>query len=222
MWVFLRPSSDSTEAADSLKAVKSDLVSESSQMLQEEIEELRKSVQGKDTMIRTLQEDQQRRIASGAAMVEGEGKPQEHSDSSSHMEQQKEKQAVLQNFLQAQELQIHAKSEELFSSQEKLSGQLSENELLRQAVTSLKERIADFEVDVCRLKEENAKIMERSREREMENQALQETNRLLSVMQGVEASQHAAMKEKALLLKQLLQEKEQGETGELNRLIDAV
>ena len=102
--IFLRPSSDTAEAADSLEAVKSDRVSESSQVLREEVEELRKSGQGKDKKIETLQEDQQRRIASGAALGEGEGKPQEHSDSDSHMEQQKEKQAVLQDFPQAQDL----------------------------------------------------------------------------------------------------------------------
>ena len=158
--IFLRPSSDSAEAADSLKAMKSDRVSESSQVLREEVEELRKSGQGKDKKIQTLQEDQQRRVASGAATGEGEGKPQEQSDSDSHMEQQKEKQAVLQDFPQAQELRIPAKSEELLSLQAKLRGQLSENELLRQAVTSLKERIADFEMDVCRLKEENGKMVE--------------------------------------------------------------
>ena len=180
--IFLWPSSDSAKAADSLKVVKSDRVSESSQVLREEVEELRKSGQGKDTMIRTLQRDQQRRIASGAATGEGEGKPQEHRDSNCHMEQQEEKQSVLQNFLQAQELRIPAKSEELLSLQEKLRGQLSENELLRQAVTSLKERIADFKMHVCWLKEENVKIVETSREKDMENQALQETNWLLSKM----------------------------------------
>ena len=216
--IFLQPSSDSAESADSLKATKSDLVSESSQVLREEVEELRKSGQGKDTMIRTLREDRQRWIASGAATGEGEGKPREHSDSDSHMEQRKEKQAILQG----QELRIQAKSEELLSLQEKLRGQLSENELLRQAVTNLKERIADFEMDVCRLKEENAKIVERSRVKEMENQALQEANRLLSVMRREEASQHAATKEKALALEQVLGEKEEAETRELNRLVDAV
>ena len=160
--------------------MKSDRVSESSQVLREEVEELRKSGQGKDKKIQTLQEDQQRQIASGAATVEGEGKPQEQSDSDSHMEQQKEKQAVLQDFPQAQELRIPAKSEELLSLQAKLRGQLSENELLRQAVTSLKERIADFEMDVCRQKEENGKMVDTCREKDMEKQALQETNRLLS------------------------------------------
>ncbi|VCW68226.1 unnamed protein product, partial [Gulo gulo] len=83
-------------------------------------------------------------------------------------EPRKEKQAILQNVLQAQELRIPAKSEELLSLQEKLRGQLSENELLRQALTSLKERMADFEMDVCRLKEENAKIVETSREKDEE------------------------------------------------------
>ena len=70
---------------------------------------------------------------------EGERKAQEHSDSD--MKQLKEKQAILQNLIQDQELRIQAKSEELLSLQENFSRQLSENALLRQAVTSLKERI---------------------------------------------------------------------------------
>ncbi|XP_032182750.1 thyroid receptor-interacting protein 11-like [Mustela erminea] len=214
--IFLQTSSDSR------KAVKSDPVSEASQVIREEVEELRKSGRGKETRIRTLQEDQQRWIASGAATGEGEGKAREHGDADSHTEQPKEKPAVLQNSLRAQELRTQAKSEELLALQEKLCGQLSENELLRQAVTNLKERMADFEMDVCRLKEENAKIVERSREQEMETRALQETNRLLSVTRREEASQHAAMREKALALEQLLREKEEGETGELNRLVAAV
>ncbi|XP_025721963.2 thyroid receptor-interacting protein 11-like, partial [Callorhinus ursinus] len=99
--IFLQPSTDSSESADSLEAMKSDRVSEASQLLQEEVEELRKSMQEKDTMIRTLQEDKQRWIDSVAATWEGEGQRQEHRDSD--IEQLKEKQVVLHNFIQDQE-----------------------------------------------------------------------------------------------------------------------
>uniref|UniRef100_G1LER2 GRIP domain-containing protein n=1 Tax=Ailuropoda melanoleuca TaxID=9646 RepID=G1LER2_AILME len=77
-------------------------------------------------------------------------------------------------------------------------------------------------MDGFRVGQENAKLMETSREKEMENQALQETNRRLSVLWGVEESQSAAVEEKALALEQLLREKEEGETGEAKRLVDAV
>uniref|UniRef100_M3YM13 Uncharacterized protein n=1 Tax=Mustela putorius furo TaxID=9669 RepID=M3YM13_MUSPF len=65
----------------------------------------------------------------------------------------------LSHVLQEEVEELRKSGEELLSSQEKLCGQLSENELLSQAVTNLKERIADFEMDMCWLKEENAKIM---------------------------------------------------------------
>lgn len=135
---------------------------------------------------------------------------------------QEQKQKV--DHLQNRQEQMNAEHAQLLSASDEqiqnFRSQVRENELLRQAVTHLKERIADFEMDVCQLKEENAKIVERSRKKELENQALQETNRLLSVGRREEDSQHAAMKEKALALEQPLPEKE--ETGELNRLADAV
>uniref|UniRef100_A0A452TJF8 GRIP domain-containing protein n=1 Tax=Ursus maritimus TaxID=29073 RepID=A0A452TJF8_URSMA len=69
---------------------------------------------------------------------------------------------------------------------------------------------------------ENAKLVETCREKEMENQALQETNRRLSMLPREEESQSAAVEEKALALEQVLRGKEEGETGEAKRLVDAV
>ncbi|XP_064446391.1 thyroid receptor-interacting protein 11-like [Mirounga angustirostris] len=218
--IFLEPSPDCSESADSLEPVKSDRVGEASELLQVEVEELRKSMQEKDRMIRTLQEDKQRWTDSVAATWEGEGPEQEHRDSD--IEQLKEKQAVLQNFIRDQELRIQAKSEDLLSLQENFRSQVSENELLRQTVTNLKERIAELEMDVCQPREENAKVEENSREKAVGDEALQETDRLLSVMRREEASQGAAMKEKALALEQLSQEREEHETGVLNRPVSAV
>uniref|UniRef100_A0A8C0SZ24 GRIP domain-containing protein n=1 Tax=Canis lupus familiaris TaxID=9615 RepID=A0A8C0SZ24_CANLF len=77
-------------------------------------------------------------------------------------------------------------------------------------------------MDVCQLKEEKEKTADSSREKEAERQALQETNMRLSKMWQEEESHHAAIKEKALALEQLLKEREEGEAGELNQLIDAV
>lgn len=61
------------------------------------------------------------------------------------------------------------------------TNEVDENELLRQAVKNLKERVSGFENDVCQLKEDNEKLVETSQEKETENQALQETNMRLSM-----------------------------------------
>lgn len=66
-----------SESADSLKAVESDKLSESSKLLQEEIEELRKSMQEKDAVIKTLQKDNGRLSGSTAAISELERKQSE-------------------------------------------------------------------------------------------------------------------------------------------------
>ncbi|XP_038394861.1 thyroid receptor-interacting protein 11-like isoform X2 [Canis lupus familiaris] len=216
----LQPSTESSESEEPLKAFKSDSATESPPWLQEEVEELRKSVQDRETTIRTLQEDNQRLMDCAAATSELKRKAHERADSK--IQQLREKEEVLQNLIQAKELLIQAKSEELHSLMEDFTGQVSENELLRQAVRNLKERIADLEMDVCQLKEEKEKTADSSREKEAERQALQETNMRLSKMWQEEESHHAAIKEKALALEQLLKEREEGEAGELNQLIDAV
>ncbi|KAM8952117.1 thyroid receptor-interacting protein 11-like [Lycaon pictus] len=216
----LQPSTESSESEEPLKAFKSDSATESPPWLQEEVEELRKSVQDRETTIRTLQEDNQRLMDCAAATSELKRKAHERADS--EIQQLREKEEVLQNLIQAKELLIQAKSEELHSLMEDFTGQVSENELLRQAVRNLKERIADLEMDVCQLKEEKEKTADSSREKEAERQALQETNMRLSKMWQEEESHHAAIKEKALALEQLLKEREEGEARELNQLIDAV
>lgn len=94
------------------------------------------------------------------------------------------------------------------------------NEPLSQTITNLKVRILHFEMDMCKLKQENEKkIVETSREKETENQA---TNMWLSSMRKEKESDYVAMMEKALALEQLLKEKEQGKTEDLNQLSHAV
>ena len=66
------------------------------------------------------------------------------------------------------------------------------------------------------------KIVQTSREKETENQALQETNMWLFRMKKEKEFEYVAMTKKALVLEQLLKEKEQGKMWELNELLNAV
>ncbi|XP_037687973.1 thyroid receptor-interacting protein 11 isoform X2 [Choloepus didactylus] len=209
-----------SQSAESLRAVESDIPSESSKLLQQEIEELRKSLQEKDAAIRTLQENNHRLSDSIAATSELERK--EHEQTDSEIKQMKEKQDVLQKSLKEKDLLIKAKSDQFLSLNENLTNKVNENELLRQAVTNLKERTLILEMDICKLKEENEKIVEISRGKETECQALQETNTKFSMMLREREFECQALKEKALAFEQLLKEKEQGKTGELNQLLNTV
>lgn len=103
------------------------------------------------------------------------------------------------------------------------TNEVDENELLRQAVKNLKERVSGFENDVCQLKEDNEKLVETSQEKETENQALQETNMRLSMTWGDKDFQYVAMKEeKAFACEQRLKDREQGQTREFSQLFNAV
>lgn len=73
-----------------------------------------------------------------------------------------------------------------------------------------------------KLKQENEKIVEISREKKTEKQTLQEANMQLSMLRKKEKElEYVAMK-KALGVEQLLKEKEQGKMWELNQLLNAV
>lgn len=133
----------------------------------------------------------------------------EHEQTDSEIKQLKEKQDVLQKSLKEKDLLIKAKSDQLLSLNENFTNKVNENELLRQAVTNLKERILILEMDICKLKEENEKIVETTREKETEYQALQETNTKFSMMLREKEFECHSMKEKALAFEQLLKEKEQ-------------
>ena len=97
----------------------------------------------------------------------------------------------------------------VLSWNENFTNEVHENELLRQAVTNLKERILILEMDICKLKGENEKIVETSRGKETEYQALQETNAKFSMMLREKEFECHSLKEKALAFEQLLKEKEQ-------------
>lgn len=210
-------SSTASQTAESLRTIKFDVSNESSK---QEIEELRRSLQEKDATIRTLQENNHRLSDSIAASSELERK--EHEQTDSEIKLLKEKQESLQKSLKEKDLLIKAKSDQLLSLNENFTNKVNENELLRQAVTNLKERTLILEMDICKLKGENEKIVETSRGKETEYQALQETNMKFSMMLREKEFECHSLKEKAVAFEQLLKEKEQGKTGELNQLLNAV
>ncbi|XP_050007399.1 thyroid receptor-interacting protein 11 isoform X2 [Alexandromys fortis] len=203
-------SSLTTQSAEPLKTSQSAGLCESSQLLQQELDDLRQSLQEKDATIRTLQENNQR-LSESVAASSDVGR-REHKQTDLEMKQLKEKQEVLQNLLKEKDLLIKAKSDQLHSSNENFTNKVNENELLRQAVTNLKERILILEMDISKLKGENENIMETSRGKETEYQALQETNMKLSVMLREKEFECHSMREKALAFEQLLKEKEQEKT----------
>ncbi|XP_025967576.2 thyroid receptor-interacting protein 11 isoform X3 [Dromaius novaehollandiae] len=197
-----------------------EVLSDESKLLQKELEQLKKKLQEKDVTIRTLQENNQRLSDSVATASEFERKSQEETDS--EMRQIKEKHDILQKSLREKDILIKSKSDQLLSVSENLSNKENENELLKQAVTNLKERNLILEMDIRKLKEENEKIVARCREKETEFRALQETNMQFSMMLKEREFESHSMKEKALAFEKLLKEKEQGKTGELNQLLNEV
>ncbi|NXB35196.1 TRIPB protein, partial [Eulacestoma nigropectus] len=195
-------------------------LSEECKLLQNELEQLKKKLQEKDSTIRTLQENNQRLSDSVATASEIERKSQEGTES--EMRQIKEKHDVLQKSLREKDILIKSKSDQLLSVSENLSNKENENELLKQAVTNLKERNLILEMDIRKLKEENENIVARCREKETEFRALQETNMQFSMMLKEKEFESHSMKEKALAFEKLLKDKEQGKTGELNQLLNEV
>ncbi|NXV61160.1 TRIPB protein, partial [Molothrus ater] len=195
-------------------------LNEESKLLQNELEQLKKKLQEKDSTIRILQENNQRLSDSVATASEIERKSQEGTES--EMRQIKEKHDVLQKSLREKDILIKSKSDQLLSVSENLSNKENENELLKQAVTNLKERNLILEMDIRKLKEENEKIVTRCREKETEFRALQETNMQFSMMLKEKEFESHSMKEKALAFEKLLKDKEQGKTGELNQLLNEV
>ncbi|NXQ70026.1 TRIPB protein, partial [Quiscalus mexicanus] len=195
-------------------------LNEESKLLQNELEQLKKKLQEKDSTIRILQENNQRLSDSVATASEIERKSQEGTES--EMRQIKEKHDVLQKSLREKDILIKSKSDQLLSVSENLSNKENENELLKQAVTNLKERNLILEMDIRKLKEENEKIVARCREKETEFRALQETNMQFSMMLKEKEFESHSMKEKALAFEKLLKDKEQGKTGELNQLLNEV
>lgn len=92
---------------------------------------------------------------------------------------------------------------------ETLRNRENDNEVLKQAVTNLKERALIFELDVKKLKEENEAVTVKSREKETEFRALQETNMQVSLMLREREFECSSITEKAAAMEKLLKDKEQ-------------
>ncbi|XP_060612597.2 thyroid receptor-interacting protein 11 [Anolis sagrei] len=201
------------------RAVSQVLPSET-KLLCEELERMAKTLEEKDATIQTLQENNQRLSDSVAASSEMGRKCQVESDL--EMKQLRERCDVLQKSLREKDLLIKSKSDQLASLNENLSNKESENELLKQGVTNLKERTFVLEMDLCKLKEENDRIVMRCQEKETEFRALQETNMQFSMMLREKEFESQSMKEKALTFEKMLKEREQqkGNAGELNQLLN--
>ncbi|XP_005986650.1 thyroid receptor-interacting protein 11 isoform X2 [Latimeria chalumnae] len=187
--------------------------------LRQELEHLKDNLEEKDATIRTLQENNQRLSDTVATKSDLGRKGQE--EAASEIKQLKERVGVLQKSCQEKDLLIKSKGDQLTSISESLRSKENENEVLKQAVTNLKERTLILEMDITKLKEENDKIIAKSREKETEFRALQETNMQFSMMLREKEFESSSMREKASALEKLLKEKE-GNTGELNQLLNEV
>ncbi|XP_043929562.1 thyroid receptor-interacting protein 11 [Protopterus annectens] len=188
--------------------------------LQKELETLKRVLQSKESTIRTLQENNSRLSDTVAANAESSRKNNE--EGTSEITQTREKCDALQISLREKDLLIKSKNDQFISVNHDLKNKIQENEVLKQAVTNLKERNVVLEMEISKLKEENDKIAGHSREKESEFRALQETNMQFSMMLREKEFESSSMKEKASALEQLLKDKEQGKTGELNQLLNEV
>lgn len=186
----------------------------------QECEQLRIQIQERDTTIRTLQENNQRLSDSMAKTSEHGRRTQE--ESTSELKQMKDKNELLQKAQKEKDILIKTKGDKLNSISENLKNKENENELLKQAVTNLKERALILEMEIGKLKEENEKVVAKEKEKETEFRALHETNMQFSMLLREKEFESSSMREKASALENLLKEKEQGKAGELNHLLNEV
>lgn len=198
-------SSTARQPLDVASSSASQRLTAESKPLNEELEHMKKALQEKDATIRTLQENNQR--LSDSMATSSERKAQEASEL--EIRHLKEKCDVLQKSLREKDLLIKSKSDQLLFLSENLGNKENENEVLKQAVMNLKERTLALEMDLCKLKEENDKIVARCREKETEFRALQETNMQFSMMLKEKEFESHSMTEKALTFEKLLKDREQ-------------
>ncbi|KAA0718112.1 Thyroid receptor-interacting protein 11 [Triplophysa tibetana] len=174
-----------------------------SESLNQELQSLQRTLAEKESMIRTLQENNHR-LANSASLSKSEQRS--HVD---ELKQVREKLESLQRSLREKDLLIKTKGDQLSQVSETLRNRENDNEVLKQAVTNLKERALILELDVKKLKEENETIAARVREKETEFRALQETNMQVSLLLREREFQFSAVNEKATAMEKMLKDKEQ-------------
>uniref|UniRef100_A0A9J7X7D1 Thyroid hormone receptor interactor 11 n=1 Tax=Cyprinus carpio carpio TaxID=630221 RepID=A0A9J7X7D1_CYPCA len=184
--------------------------------LNQELQSMQRILAEKESMIRTLQENNHR-LSNSASLSENEQRS--HAE---ELKQAREKQESLQRSLREKDLLIKTKGDQLCQVSESLRNRENDNEVLKQAVTNLKERALILELDVKKLKEENEAIAAKAREKETEFRALQETNMQVSLLLREREFQFSAVNEKATAMEKMLKDKEQGKSGELNQLLNEV
>uniref|UniRef100_A0AAZ3SI84 GRIP domain-containing protein n=1 Tax=Oncorhynchus tshawytscha TaxID=74940 RepID=A0AAZ3SI84_ONCTS len=178
--------------------------------LRQELESLRALLSERETMIRTLQENNHR-LCNSAQVSDSEQRGQ-----AEEARQVRERLDVLQRSVREKDLLIKTKGDQLTQS---LRNRESDNEVLKQAVTNLKERALILEMDTRKLKDENEAVAQRSREKESEFRALQETNMQVSLLMREKEFERSAMSEKAAAMEKMLKDREQ-KSGELNQLLN--
>ncbi|KAA8581825.1 hypothetical protein FQN60_008565 [Etheostoma spectabile] len=181
---------------------------------QEEILRLRIQLAERENMIRTLKENNQR-LSNSACATESEQRSQAED-----VRLVKERLEAMQRSVREKDLLIKTKSDQLSHVSEALRNRENDNEVLKQAVTNLKERALILEMDVRKLKEENELVATRSREKESEFRALQETNMQVSLLLREKEFELSAVSEKSATVERMLKDKEQGKSGELNQLLN--
>ncbi|KAL3049643.1 hypothetical protein OYC64_008990 [Pagothenia borchgrevinki] len=186
----------------------------SSEKLREEITRLRSQLAEKEHMIRTLQENNHR-LSNSASDTESEQR-----NRLEEVRLVKERLEALQRSVREKDLLIKSKGDQLGNVSEALRNRESDNEVLKQAVTNLKERALILELDGRQLKEENELVVSRSREKESEFRALQETNMQFSLLLREKEFELTAVSEKSATVERMLKDKEQGKSGELNQLLN--
>uniref|UniRef100_A0A1A8R8Z8 Thyroid hormone receptor interactor 11 n=1 Tax=Nothobranchius rachovii TaxID=451742 RepID=A0A1A8R8Z8_9TELE len=181
---------------------------------QKELEKLQAQLAEKENLIRTLQENNHR-LSNSASASENEQRSQ-----AEEVRLLRERLESLQRSVREKDLLIKSKGDQLIHVSEALRNRDNDNEVLKQAVTNLKERALILEMDSKKLKEENELVAARSREKESEFRALQETNMQVSLLLREKEFELSAISEKAATVERMLTDKETGNSGELNQLLN--
>ncbi|XP_061650044.1 thyroid receptor-interacting protein 11 isoform X2 [Phyllopteryx taeniolatus] len=169
-----------------------------------------------ENLIRTLQENNHRLSCSASS---SESEQRSHA---AELQQVRASLEALQRSVRDKDLLIKTKGDQLARVGETLRNRESDNEVLKQAVTNLKERAVILEMDTKTLKEENEQVVARSREKESEFRALQETNMQVSMLLREREFELGAMRDKAATVEKMLKDKEQGKSSELNQLLNEI
>lgn len=175
----------------------------SNENVQQQLLQLQGQIAEKETTIRTLQENNHR-LSDSASASEYEQRNQ--AEEVRHMRERLDAQ---QRAVREKDLLIKTKGDQLLQVSETLRNRENDNEVLKQAVTNLKERALILELDMKKLKEENELVVARSREKESEFRALQETNMQVSMLLREKEFELSATSEKAATVEKMLKDKEQ-------------